>query len=308
MFSAGFLFKERGYDTTFLYGGYGYFDNMNAFFSGNGFDIVDRNDLADDEITFANAWGVCDEDILRHSLDEFDGSYKNNKPFFGFIMTTSNHRPFTFPDGKIDIPSHEGRSGGVKYTDYALQQFFETARTKPWFDNTLFVVVADHCAHSAGKSELPVHRYHIPLFVYAPKLIKPGKVDTLASQIDLMPTLLGKLNWSYESKFFGRDILNREFVPRALIGNYQKLGLVENGTLTILEPQKKAGSFKIVAETMRDSETEPIPLTKVHKERVVGYYQSASYLYKHGLNRWNRDMPMSMTKNVLRYTTKKQQP
>jgi hypothetical protein len=116
-----------------------------------------------------------------------------------------------------------------------------------------------------------------------------------------MHTLLGKLNWSYESKFFGRDILDKGFVPRALIGNYQKLGLVENGTLTILEPQKKAGSFKIVAETMHDSETEPIPLTEVHKERAVGYYQSASYLYKHGLDRWNRDMPMSLTENVLRY-------
>jgi phosphoglycerol transferase MdoB-like AlkP superfamily enzyme len=297
MFSAGFLFKERGYNTTFLYGGYGYFDNMNAFFGSNGFDIVDRNNLANEEITFANVWGVCDEDIFRRSLKEFDASYKANTPFFGFVMTTSNHRPFTYPEGKIDIPSHEGRNGGVKYTDYALQQFFETARTRPWFDNTIFVVVADHCAHSAGKSELPLHRYHIPLFFYAPKLIEPGKVDTLASQIDLMPTLLGKLNWNYKSKFFGRDILAEGFVPRALVGNYQKLGLVENGTLTILEPQKKVGSYKIADETMYESKTEPILLTDVQKDRTVSYYQSASYLYKHGLNRWDKDISISLTGN-----------
>ncbi|GAU08525.1 LTA synthase family protein [Desulfoplanes formicivorans] len=297
MFSAGFLFKERGYKTMFLYGGYGYFDNMNAFFSSNGFDVVDRSDLADEEITFANIWGVCDEDILRRSLREFDASYKHDQPFFGFVMTTSNHRPFTYPDGKIDIPSHEGRSGGVKYTDYALQQFFKEARTKPWFDNTIFVVVADHCAHSAGKSELPVHRYHIPLFIYAPKLITPGHVDTLASQIDLMPTLLGRLNWSYTSKFFGRDILSKEFVPRAFIGNYQKLGLIENQTLTILEPQKKITSYHIKTETMQDSFVIPAPLTSRQKETTIGYYQSASYLYKHGLNRWNNRNPIAMTEH-----------
>ena len=293
MFSAGFLFRERGYDTSFLYGGYGYFDNMNAFFGGNGFTVVDRNNLADDEITFANIWGVCDGDIFRRSLKEFDASYRNNKPFFGFVMTTSNHRPFTYPDGKIDIPSHEGRSGGVKYTDYALERFFAEAKTKPWFDNTIFVVVADHCAHSAGKSELPVHRYHIPLFVYAPKLIAPGKVDTLASQIDLMPTLLGMLNWSYESKFFGRDIQGPGFVPRALIGNYQKLGLVQNGKLTILEPQKKVRNFTIVTETLWDDEIAPIPLTPGEKHRAIGYYQSASYLYEQGLDRWTGTSPVA---------------
>ena len=286
MFSAGFLFKDRGYDTSFLYGGYGYFDNMNAFFQGNGFDIVDRNDLSEDEISFGNIWGVCDGDILRRAVREFDGSYENNRPFFGYVMTTSNHRPFTYPDGKIDIPSHNGRRGGVKYTDYALKEFFAVARTKPWFDNTIFVVVADHCAGSAGKSELPVHRYHIPLFVYAPGLIAPGRVDTLASQIDLMPTLLGMLNWSYTSKFFGQDILDAGFVPRALIGNYQKLGLLEDGALTILEPRKIIRGFTILSETLWDDEIAPTPLSLGQKERAIGYYQSASYLYKHGLDRW----------------------
>jgi phosphoglycerol transferase MdoB-like AlkP superfamily enzyme len=286
MFSAGFLFKQRGYDNTFLYGGYGYFDNMNAFFSGNGFNVVDRNNLTNDEITFANIWGVCDGDIFRRSLKEFDKSYQKNNSFLGFIMTTSNHRPFTYPDDKIDIPSHAGRSGGVKYTDYALEHFFAAARTKPWFDNTVFVVVADHCAHSAGKSELPVHRYHIPLFVYAPKLIPPRRVDTLASQIDLMPTLLGMFNWNYESKFFGRDILAKGFIPRALIGTYQKLGLVKDGQLTLLEPQKKICTYRIDKETMWNTEVSPILTPSTAASQAIGYYQSASYLYKNGLDRW----------------------
>ena len=170
MFSLGFLFKQRGYDTKFIYSGYGYFDNMNAFFSKNGFDVIDRNNLKNEEISFANIWGVCDEDILIRVIKECDKSYQNQKPFFSYLMTTSNHRPFTYPEGKIDIPSHTNRDGGVKYADYALGEFFKEAQKRPWFDNTIFVIIADHCAGSAGRSSLPVHRYHIPLFIYAPRL------------------------------------------------------------------------------------------------------------------------------------------
>jgi phosphoglycerol transferase MdoB-like AlkP superfamily enzyme len=75
-------------------------------------------------------------------------------------MSVSNHRPFTYPDGKIDIPSNQkSRIGGVKYTDYALKQFFEMAKKQPWYSNTVFVIVADHCASSSGKTELPLDKY-----------------------------------------------------------------------------------------------------------------------------------------------------
>ncbi|MDH4320387.1 MAG: sulfatase-like hydrolase/transferase [Desulfobulbaceae bacterium] len=153
MFSMGEIFRAKGYDNKFLYGGYGYFDNMNAFFNGNGFAVVDRNALAKDEITFANVWGVCDEDIYMRAVKEFDRSHREGKPFFGFLMTTSNHRPYTYPDGKIDVPSHTGRAGGVKYSDYAVGAFLREARRHPWFDDTIFVFVADHCAGSAGRQE-----------------------------------------------------------------------------------------------------------------------------------------------------------
>ena len=86
-------------------------------------------------------------------------------------MTTSNHRPYTYPENRIDIPSKSNREGGVKYTDYALGEFLKIAATKPWFDNTIFVITADHCAGSAGKTALPPHKYHIPLLIYAPKNI-----------------------------------------------------------------------------------------------------------------------------------------
>ncbi len=81
-------------------------------------------------------------------------------------MTTSNHRPFTYPEGKIDIPSGEGREGAVKYTDYAIGQFLKKIHGKPWFNNTVVIFVADHCASSAGRNEINVDKYHIPCMVY----------------------------------------------------------------------------------------------------------------------------------------------
>lgn len=240
----GPILKQRGYDTRFLYGGNGFFDNMNAFFEGNGFDVIDQDDFASDEITFSNAWGACDEDLFGKTLKLADESWRRGRPFFHFIMTTSNHRPYTYPD-VIDIPSGTGRAGAVKYTDHAIGRFLASAAQRPWFKDTLFVIVADHCASSAGRVEVPVARYHIPLIVYAPGLVKPGKVDTLASQMDLAPTLLGMLNLSYTSRLFGRDLLRDKRPGRALLGNYQSIGLLRDGKLQLLLPKRRSCCYTV---------------------------------------------------------------
>ena len=286
MFGMGWIFKEKGYENKFIYAGHGYFDNMNEYFSNNGFEIVDRVSFAKDEITFANVWGVCDEDLFDKSIKEADNSYAKKQPFFSFIMTTSNHRPYTYPDNKIDIPSHSGRKGGVKYTDYAVDAFLKKASQKPWFDNTLFVFVADHNGGSAGKNELPLYRYKIPFIVYAPKLIKPQNITKLSSQIDLAPTLFALMNWSYKSKFYGQDILSNEFSPRALIGNYQKLGLYRGDKLTILLPNATVREFKVEELNLKDNRYKEIEPIQKDIDNTITYYQSASYFYINRLDRY----------------------
>ena len=285
MFGIGWVFKDKGYDNKFIYAGHGYFDNMNEYFGHNGFNIVDRLSFAEDEIHFANVWGVSDEDLFAKSMKEADKSYADKKPFFSFIMTTSNHRPFTYPDGKIDIPSHTGREGGVKYTDYAINEFLKKASKKPWFDNTLFVFVADHNGGSAGKNALPVYRYKIPFLVYAPKLIKPQEVKKLSSQIDLAPTLFSLMHWSYKSKFYGKDILSDDFNERALIGNYQKLGLYQNGNITMLLPNKTVKAYNVEELKLDSNKYKEIEPTQKDVDDTIGYYQSASYFYEHHLDR-----------------------
>jgi len=284
LFTLGSVFRSHGYDTAFIYGGYGYFDNMNYFFGHNGYRVVDRAAVAKSDITFANAWGACDGDLYRWALREADRVYADKKPFFQFVMTTSNHRPFTYPDGKIDLPSKvSGRSGAVKYTDYAIGQFIREAATHPWFKDTIFVIVADHCASSAGKTELPVQNYHIPLFIYSPGgQIAPGHIADLTSQVDYAPTLLGLLNWSYPSRFFGLDVRNTNDGRRALIGNYQRLGLYKPGRLVVLKPVRGKAAYDYdpatFALTPRQSDGSDI-------DEAIAYYQTASYLYKNNLFR-----------------------
>jgi phosphoglycerol transferase MdoB-like AlkP superfamily enzyme len=285
IFSWGFIMRSRGYDTKFIYGGYGYFDNMNYFFSHNGFETIDRRNIATNDIHFENAWGVCDEDLFDKAIKEFNTSFKNNKPFFAEIMTTSNHRPYIYPDGRIDILSKTGRNGAVKYTDYAIGKFIKDAQKEPWFRDTIFVIVADHCASSAGKTKLPMKKYEIPMLIYAPAHLTPQKIDKLASQIDIAPTVLGLLNFSYKTKFFGRDILKmQKEQERALIGTYEKLGYVKNDNLIILDVKNENSMYQLNRHT---GEPKRVLIDKNLLDEAISYYQGASYLYKNNLNRWD---------------------
>lgn len=246
LFSAGKTLKDKGYTVQFLYGGDSYFDNMETFFSGNGYEIIDKKNFSKDEISFSNIWGVCDEDMYRKALTVFTKNAATGKPFFGHIMTVSNHRPFTYPENRIDIPANiKSRNGGVKYTDYALGEFMKEARKQTWFDNTVFIIVADHCASSAGKTEIPLDKYHIPAFIYAPGYIQPQEVNTLSSQIDIMPTVFGLLHFTYQSQFYGKDIFSPDYKSRAFVATYQNLGYLENDILTILSPVRRIEQFKV---------------------------------------------------------------
>ena len=289
-FSTGNLFKQRGYNVKYMYGGDAFFDNMGDFFGGNGYDIVDKKTFAPDEITFSNIWGVCDEDMYNKAIKVMNVEAKENKPFFNHIMTVSNHRPFTYPEGKIDISGKsKSRDGGVKYTDYALKQFFKMASKQPWFKNTVFVILADHCASSSGKTELPMDKYHIPAFIYSPGFI-PAQVETvLMSQIDIMPTLFGLLHFSYNSKFYGQDIFAPDYKPRAFVATYQDLGLIKDNILTIISPVRKVKQFQLIPQHNANLKPgfqlfyDEKPMTTLREDLVkqtISFYQSSAYLLK----------------------------
>jgi len=276
MSTLGNILRKKGYECNFIYAGYGYFDNMNYFFSHNGYNIIDENNFSKSEITFKTIWGVCDEDLFAKTIKVADQSYAKGKLFHDFIMTTSNHRPYEYPSGRIDIPSHSGRKGAVKYTDYAIVKFLHDAVTHPWFKNTIFLIVADHCASSAGKTSLPVAKYHIPLIIYAPDIVRPGENNSLCSQVDVSPTIMGLLNMSYTSKFYGKDVL-LEDPDRVFLSTYQKIGFLHDNKLIVQEPTMNTESFKVTGLNQEASTVD-----KNNLFDCITYYQTASYLFHHG--------------------------
>ncbi|WP_158963169.1 LTA synthase family protein [Myroides fluvii] len=280
LFSIGKVLKNQGYQVQYLYGGDSYFDNMKTFFGGNHYEIIDKSSLESSEITFSNIWGVCDEDMFAKALNIFDDNSAKGKPFFSHIMTVSNHRPYTYPEGKINIAGDaQSREGGVKYTDYAIGAFIEQAKEKSWFKDTVFVILADHCASSAGKASLPLERYRIPAMIYAPGFILPKEEKRLVSQIDVMPTLLGLLHFSYESRFFGQDIYKKQYQERAFLATYQNLGYLENDILTVLSPNRKVEQFKVTVpkEGVEYHMEKQTKLDEALVKRAVANYQVASY-------------------------------
>lgn len=294
LYTINSVFQSKGYSSCFFYGGDGYFDNMNAYFGGNGFTIYDRgrgsilsdnikttrHNINDDEVTFENAWGICDEDIFNKMLAVADEQYKSGKPFFNFVMTTSNHRPYTYPSGKIDIPSGTSRQGAVKYTDYALRELFRKAKKKQWFENTVFVIIADHCASSAGKDEIDIANYHIPAFIVNLPKEQHQKIAKQCSQIDLFPTLFSLFHWEYESDFFGKDVLQDSFEGRSFVGTYRKLALMKKEQVMVLSDQKKQAFYNW---DKADNRLRKIPIDKPFLEETIAWYQTADYLFTHKL-------------------------
>jgi len=275
------IFNDRGYQSDFVYGGYGEFDNMNYFFSHNGYRTVDRRDIPKGAtIHSENVWGVADEDLYTLALKQMDDAQAAGKPFFLHIMTTSNHRPYTFPAGRVS-QANQTRAGAVAYTDWSIGDFIKRAREKSYFDDTVFVITADHCASSAGKTSVPINRYHVPLWIYAPKHIQPQRVERLMGQVDIAPTVLGLLNFSYRSRFFGYDLFQLEpGRERAFPATYEKLGYLHHDVLTVLEPQRKLEQMKPDYAT---GDATPItPQNENQIDQAIAYYQVASELFRHG--------------------------
>ncbi|KGI77936.1 LTA synthase family protein [Oleiagrimonas soli] len=286
LFSLADIFNQHGYVSEFVYGGYGEFDNMNPFFAANGYKAVDRRAIpADMKIHSENVWGVSDEDLFSLAMLQMDKIHKQGKPFFLHIMTTSNHRPYTFPEGRVK-GQQKTRFGALRYTDWAINDFIQRMRKKSYFDDTVFVITADHCAHSAGSAEIPVNHYHIPLIIYAPAQFKPQVVNRMMAQMDIPPTLLGLLHFSYRSRFFGYDVfkLAPDERERAFPSTYQRLGYLKGDTLTILSPRKEVEQ---VTPNFANGDVKPVAsVDQAQVDEAIASYQVAYETFHNGQMKW----------------------
>lgn len=233
--------RREGYHTEFIYGGEAHFDNMRSFFQGNGFQsIVDEKDY--ENPVFMGSWGVSDEDLFNKAHERFSQHHAEGKPFFGLLFTSSNHSPFEFPDGRIELYDSERSTdnNAVKYADWAMGRFFEQAKASPYWKDTLFLVVADHDIRVRGNTLIPVERFHIPGLILGAD-IEPRRIRTVASQIDLGPTVLSLMGLAADTPMIGRDLsAEPEGHPgRAMMQYEQNYGFMEGNDLVVLRAEKQ---------------------------------------------------------------------
>ncbi len=275
-FTMAQLLKQHGYQNYFLYGGEPNFDDMGGFMLGNGFDSVIAGAAEYPDAEFVGSWGVSDEDWARRAHKEFEKANEKG-PFFGLMLSTSNHSPWEFPEGRIEPGPGPlaSRENSVRYADYAIGEFFALAQASAYFENTIFLVVADHDSRVYGDEFVPIDYFHIPGLIIG-KGLAPTRYDRLSSQIDLMPTILPLLGITADSPMIGQDL----FLPdlrgpgRALMQYGMNNALLRGDDVLMRLPGKKVRQFKRSEAGLVPAETDP-----QLAELSLAYLTLASYLY-----------------------------
>lgn len=284
LFTLPSLLRADGYQTLFVYGGRALFDGMGGYLRANGIDrVVEQKDYPED--AFRTAWGVADEAIFDRALTEMDSMHAQGKPFYTLVLSVSNHRPYTFPEGEVTWDkSLKSRENAVRYADWALARFVRQARQHAFFEDTLFVLMGDHGARVYGAAEIPLPSYEVPILFYAPGVIPAGaRVDTLTSSLDIPPTVLGVLGMEYDSPFFGHDALHIDpSAGRALMTHNNEIALMKGSRIAVLGLHRSAQLFDVRPDGNF------VPLTRPDRagveliEDAISYYTGADTEYRNG--------------------------
>lgn len=288
LFTLPAVLRERGYATRFVYGGRALFDGMGRYMRENGIEsVVEQKHFPDS--SFRTAWGVSDEAIFNRTLADLDSLHGAGKPFYAMVLSVSNHKPYTYPAGRIpQDPAARKRTHAVRYADWALGNFMREARGKRWFDSTLFVIMGDHGARVYGAAEIPLASYEVPVLLYAPAVLPAGqRVGTVASAMDIAPTVLSILGEPYRSKFFGRDILTlppRE--GRALMTHNNKLALMRDSTLVVLGLRGAVGVYRRDGDGAWQPRPAPDRAAREAVHDAIAYFNGADMLYRSGRYRF----------------------
>ena len=208
------LLSARKFDDVYVYNGDFAWDNQSGFFSNQGMTtFVGRNDFVD-PVFSDPTWGVSDQDMFNRGLEELK-KREGKEPFYALLQTLSNHTPYALPtplpvEPVTDRGSLNEHLTAMRYSDWALGQFFEKARKEPYFKETLFVVVGDHgFGNEQQISEMDLGRFNVPLLLIGPGIQEKfgARNDTVGTQVDIVPTIMGRLGGEFRQQCWGRDLL-----------------------------------------------------------------------------------------------------
>ncbi|MDU1903736.1 MAG: LTA synthase family protein [Dysgonomonas sp.] len=280
-FTLADLLKRNGYNTSFVYGGMGNFDNMASFFNGNGFDnIIDETVFDKDENTYAlkGTWGYSDEDLVTKANDYYKSL--GDKPFFSMMFSSSNHDPFEFPDDRIELYEEPKNTvhNAMKYADYSIGKFFELAKKEDYFKNTVFIVIADHNTRTYGKNLVPINKFHIPALIISPDVTEATTYDRLCSQIDIPPTLLSMIGMKVSTPMPGRNLrqLPDSIEGRTIMQFHDINAFRVENRVVIMQPNKEPLQFELKNDTtLIQAQLDP----ELAKD-ALGHVIAADYLYK----------------------------
>ena len=281
-FSIASLLAAQGYHTEFIYGGEADFDNMQGFFRGNGFQsIIEQKDF--EAPAFVSSWGVSDGDLFDKTHERLQALHDSGQPFFTLAFTSSNHSPLEFPDGLIELyDSEKGTDrNAVKYADHVLGRFFERAQASDYWQDTLFVVVADHDIRVRGDSLVPLRNFHIPALMLGADL-EPRRIRSVASQIDIPVTALSLMGIDAKHPMPGRDLSREadEAPGRAMMQFEEHYGWLEGNDLVVLRPDKPPAAARYDAAAKQVRPAESNPHSDKLARRALAHVQLASWLYR----------------------------
>lgn len=209
------LLSTRQFQDAYVYNGDFAWDNQQGFFSNQGMThFVGRNDYINPVVSDPT-WGVSDQDMFDRSIIELN-KLEHDKPFYALLQTLSNHTPYALPDvlpvepvtghGSLDL-----HLTAMRYSDWALGEFFKQAKQQPWYKDTLFVVLGDHGFGAPEQmTEMDLYRFHVPMLLLAPGIQEQFGTHnaTVASQVDMVPTIMGRLGDDVQHQCWGRDVLS----------------------------------------------------------------------------------------------------
>jgi phosphoglycerol transferase MdoB-like AlkP superfamily enzyme len=220
---------------------------------------------------------VNDEDLFSMA-HKFFQSQPKDRPFFSLVFTSSNHSPWDFPAGKIELYEQPAatRNNAVKYADYALGKFIREARESKYWDNTVFLIIADHCSRVYGAELVPVEHFHIPGVILGAG-VKPGRISRVASQIDMLPTLLSLAGVDSVHPNIGIDQTRRDlgdFPGRAVMQYGVNQAYMEGEHVVVLQPERAPAGF-----LFRDRSLVPeTPDTQlIHQAEAFAFWPWISY-------------------------------
>jgi len=234
--------KKLGYSTTYFTTHDSQFDNVEGFLRANDFqNIISQADYPLSEVK--TTLGVPDDYMFRYSIPEINKLANEGEPFFVTFMTASDHGPFYIPE-YFHPKNNDIKDQIVEYADWSLHRFIQLASKEEWFDNTIFIFIADHGAPLNATYDIPLNYFHSPLIFYAPKIFKSNEqYNNIGSQIDIYPTLMGLINQGYVNNTLGIDLIN-EKRKYAIINDDDKIGIIDSTYFCIMKSSNNLQLFK----------------------------------------------------------------